>query len=312
MTGAAPAFLFPGQLSEFVGMGTDLIDSEPDARRLLASTAERCGADLERLIREGPLDELRANLPAQAGVYLVSTLAARALERRGLAPPATAGYSLGNYAAMAAAGAISFEEGLEVLIAVWRESEALAIRGGMGAIVGARREAVDEVCESLAARGKSVWIGNVNSSTQFVLTGEASAVREALETLAPRALNVLPLSMTWPIHSALMQPVSDAVAPIVASCRTIRDPRVPYYGPDGRVAATAEDVRRILATEFCHPTLWNATFEALVRDGHRAFLEVGPGDMLTKMARWIDRTAAVQPAGTLPAIDRAVERWRTG
>jgi [acyl-carrier-protein] S-malonyltransferase len=305
----APAFLFPGQLSEFVGMGADIIDSEPGGRELLAATAGRCGVDLERLLRQGPLEDLRQNLPAQAGVYLVSTLAARALQRRGLPAPATAGYSLGNYAAMAAAGAISYEEGLDILIAVWRESESLEIRGGMGAVVGARRETVEEVCGSLRAEGKRVWIGNVNSSTQFVLTGEASAVTRALAALAPRALNVLPLSMTWPIHSELMQPVADAVAPVVAACRSIRDPAVPYYGPDGRIAATAADVRRILATEFCHPTLWNATFEALVGDGHRAFLEVGPGDMLTKMARWIDRSAVCQPAGTLESIEKAVERW---
>jgi [acyl-carrier-protein] S-malonyltransferase len=303
------AFLFPGQLSEFVGMGTDLLGSEPGAEELLRQTADRCGVNLERLIREGPIESLHRNLPAQAGVYLVSTLCARALCRRGIVPAATAGYSLGNYAAMAAAGAISYEEGLEVLIAVWKESEALAIRGAMGAVVGARRDVVDEVCEGLRRAGRRVWIGNVNSTTQFVLTGEAEAVRSALEALAPRALNVLPLPMTWPIHSELMQPVADAVAPVVDACGTIREPRIPYYGPDGRAAASAADVRRILSTEFCHPTLWNATVEALVRDGHRTFLEAGPGDMLTKMARWIDRTVVCQPTGTLPAIEAAVERW---
>ena len=311
MSGPPPAFLFPGQLSESVGMGRDLLESEPGAGELLRATSARCGLDLERLILEGPLEALRENLAAQAGVYLISTLVARALARRGLTPPATAGYSLGNYAAMTAAGAVSYEEGLEVLIAVWRETEALGVHGGMGAVVGARREAVDETCARLRDAGRKVWIGNVNSSTQFVLTGEAEAVRAALEALAPRALSVLPLSMTWPIHSELMQPVADAVAPVVASCRTIRDPRVPYYGPDGRIAATAKDVRRILATEFCHPTLWNATFEALVGDGHHTFLETGPGEMLSKMSRWIDRSALCQPCGTVEAVERAVERWRS-
>jgi [acyl-carrier-protein] S-malonyltransferase len=135
MSAPRPAFLFPGQLSETVGMGRDLLDREPGARDLATQTSARCGLDLERLIREGPIETLRENLPAQAGVYLVSTLASRALARRGVEPPATAGYSLGNYAAMVAAGAISYEEGLEVLVAVWRETEALGIRGAMGAVV---------------------------------------------------------------------------------------------------------------------------------------------------------------------------------
>lgn len=304
MTDGRPAFLFPGQLSESVGMGGDLIDGEPGARELVAWTSGRCGIDLEPLIREGPVETLHENLPAQAGVYLVSTLASRALARRGVQPPATAGYSLGNYGAMVAAGAISYEEALEVLIAVWRETERLGIRGAMGAVVGARREAVDEVCGNLRRSGRLVWIGNVNSSTQFVLTGETGAVPAALEALAPRALSVLPLSMTWPIHSELMQPVADAISPLVAACRTIRDPRVPYYGPDGTRAASGEQVRRILGTEFRHPTLWNATFEALVRDGFHEFLEVGPGEMLSKMARWIDRNAICRRAGTLAEIER--------
>jgi [acyl-carrier-protein] S-malonyltransferase len=299
---AKPAFLFSGQLAESVGMGRDFFESDPGARTLFASTSSRCGIDLERLLFSGPEAALHENLAAQAGVYLVSTLAARALARAGVEPSATAGYSLGNYAAMVAAGAVSYGDALDVLIAVWRETERLGIRGAMGAVVGARREAVDAACEELRARGLPVWIGNVNASTQFVLTGSAAAVAAALESLAPRSLRVLPLGMNWPIHSELMRPVASAIASVVESCRSIREPSIPFYGPDGSRAETAEHIRRYLGTEFLHPTLWNATVEAMIRDGHRAFLEVGPGDMLSKMTRWIDRTVTCQPAGSLTAI----------
>ena len=304
-SGAAPAFLFPGQLAESVGMGRDFYDADPAARELVRQTSEKCGLDLERLLFSGPIEALRENLAAQAGVYLVSTLAARVLAREGVRPAATAGYSLGNYAALVAAGAISFEEGLDVLIAVWRETERLGIRGAMGAVVGARREAVESICDDLRRRGLPVWIGNVNASTQFVLTGTEPAVAAALAELAPRALTVLPLTMNWPIHSELMEPVARAIAPVVAGCRSIRDPIVPFYGPDGRIESTGEGVRRLLGTEFCHPTLWNATVEAMVRDGNRVFLETGPGEMLTKMLRWIDRSVTCRPAGTLEAIAAA-------
>jgi [acyl-carrier-protein] S-malonyltransferase len=300
------AFLFPGQLSEYAGMGRDFYDADPEARALFAATSNLCGRDLERILFSGSPEELHENLNAQAGVYLVSTLACRALARAGIRPAATAGYSLGNYAAFVAAGAVSYEEGLEVLIAVWRETERLGVRGAMGAVVGCRREIVEEVCGELRERGLPVWIGNVNSSTQFVLTGKTAAVRSALEALAPRALSVLPLTMSWPIHSELMEPVGRAVAPVVDGLASVRNPDVPFYGPEGTVASTGEQVRRLLATEFLYPTLWNATFEAMIRDGFRTFLEVGPGEMLGRMSRWIDRSVTVHGAGTLEAIGRTV------
>lgn len=302
---SAVGFVFSGQLAETVGMGRDFFESDPAARELFERTSARCGRDLERILFEGPVEDLHENLAAQAGVYLVSTLAARALEREGVRPVATAGYSLGNYAALVAAGSISYDDALDVLVAVWRETERLGIQGAMGAVVGARRETVEEVCADLRARGRPVWIGNVNASTQFVVTGLPEAVAEALSLLAPRSLTVLPLSMSWPIHSPLMDPVAEAVAPVVAACRTIRAPAVPYYGPDGRLASTAERVRTLLGTEFVHPTLWKETYEAMVADGLRSFVEVGPGDMLSKMARWVDRSTACRPAGSLAAI-RAV------
>lgn len=297
-----PGFLFSGQLAEAVGMGRDFWEAEPEARDLFARTSARCGRDLERILFEGPAEALHENLVAQAGVYLVSTLAARALERQGIRPAATAGYSLGNYAAMVTAQAVSYDDALEVLIAVERETERLGIRGSMGAVVGARREVVDEVCADLTGRGLPVWVGNVNASTQFVLTGRSEGVEEALRLLAPRSLSVLPLSMNWPIHSPLMEPVAKAVAPVVAACGSIRDPAIPYYGPDGRRARTGQHVRELLGTEFVHATLWKDTYEAMVSDGTRTFVEVGPGDMLSKMTRWIDRTTSCRPAGTLAAI----------
>lgn len=297
-------FLFSGQLAETIGMGLDFRESDPEARELFAFTSERSGRDLAKILREGPEEALHENLAAQAGVFLVSTLAARALERAGVRPVATAGYSLGNYAALVASRAISYGDALEVLIAVWRETERLGIRGSMGAVVGARRETVDEVCADLRARGLPVWIGNVNASTQFVLTGGSEAVAEALALLTPKSLTVLPLPMSWPIHSSLMEPVAEAVAPVVAACRSIRDPEIPFYGPDGRRAESGERVRELLGTEFVHPTLWNDTYQAMVSDaGVRSFVEVGPGDILSKMARWIDRGTVCRPAGSLAAIE---------
>jgi [acyl-carrier-protein] S-malonyltransferase len=308
----APAFLFPGQLAEWIGMGRDFHDADPAARELFAMTSDRCGIDLARIMFEGPEQALHDNLAAQASVYHVSTLASRALARAGVGPGATAGYSLGNYAAMVAAGGIDYAEALDVLVAVWRETERRAIRGGMGAIIGARREAVETACLALRERGLAVWIGNVNASTQFVLTGTPEGVGAALEELKPRALSVLPLTMSWPIHSELMRPVADAIAPPVASLSTIRDPDVPYYGPEGTAVRSGSEIRRLLGSAFCFPTLWKDTFEAMVADSFRLYLEVGPGEMLSKMVRWIDRTTRCHPAGSVATIRGAVDIVRGG
>jgi [acyl-carrier-protein] S-malonyltransferase len=288
-------------------MGRDFFDADAQARSLLDRTSDRCGRDLARLMFEGPAEALGENLAAQAAVFLVSTLAARALVAAGVRPSAAAGYSLGNYAAIVACGAISYEEALDVLIAVWRETEARKIRGAMGAVIGARREAVEAVCESLRRSRRPVWIGNVNASTQFVLTGTPEGVASALDELGPRALSVLPLKMSWPIHSERMRPVADAIAPLIARLSTLRDPAVPYYGPEGHVVKSGEEVRRILGTAFCFPTLWKDAFESMVADGHRLLFEVGPGEMLCRMARWIDRSAHCHPAGTTAAVRAAVD-----
>jgi [acyl-carrier-protein] S-malonyltransferase len=299
------AFLFPGQLSEWIGMGRDFYAADPDARELFERTSRRTARDLPRILFEGPEEDLHESLAAQAGVYLVSTLAARELAREGVQPSAAAGYSLGNYAAMVASGAISYDDALEVLVAVWEHTERLGIRGSMGAVIGARREAVEEVCERLRARSLGVWIGNVNASTQFVLTGDEAAVTAALDELRPRSLSVLSLGMRWPIHSERMRPVAEAIAPLVASLESIRAPRVPYYGPEGVRVETADDIRRHLGEAFCFPTLWKDAFEAMVAAGHRLFLEAGPGEMLSRMARWIDRGARCHPSGRLEEIAAA-------
>ena len=252
-------------------MGRDFFDADPRRARLFAL---HLGA-----LRPGPASASSSkarrrrcgeNLAAQASVYLVSTLASRELSgSRGVEPAATAGYSLGNYAAMVAAGAISYEEALDVLVAVWRETERLGIRGAMGAVIGARREAVEAECAAPArarARGLDRQRQRVDAVRPDGHRPRASAA--ALEALGPRALSVLPLT------DELADPQRAHAsgrrrhrADDRRALRPIRDPDVPYYGPEGRAVDGGEEVRRLLGTAFCFPTLWKDTFEA--HDGGR-------------------------------------------
>ena len=306
------AFLFPGQLSEWVGMGRDFLRLRPRRRAaLFALTSERCGRDLARLIFEGPEEALHENLAAQAGVYLVSTLAARALERAG-GPPERDGRATASATTPRwwRPGAIDYEEALDVLVAVWRETERLGIRGAMARrdrrAPGGRRRGAALAC---ASRGAQVWIGNVNASTQFVLTGAAEGVAAALEELRPAG----------PLGPAADDELADPQRahasgrggdrapdrgapddPRTRACRTT--------APRAARSAAAEDVRRLLGTAFCFPTLWKETFEAMVADGHRLFLEAGPGrDALEDGRAGSTVRRAVVRRGTVEAIRAAVD-----
>ena len=298
------AFLFPGQVSEAVGMGKDFYEASAEARELFARASERCGEDLASALFEGPESRLRENRISQPGVFLVSILAHRELLARGIAPAAAAGYSLGNYAALVAAGAVSFEEALAVLLAVLEESDRRGIRGAMGAVIGVPVDAVEAVCAEQRRQGRLVWIGNVNASTQLVLTGSREGVEAALQALAPKALKAVGLPMTWPIHSPLMDPITEAVAPVVARCATLAAPRIPLYAGHcaGRVRR-AEDVADLLVRQVALPSRWKETVEAMFADGHSEFLEVGPGETLTKMLRWIVREGKCRVAGSRAAMD---------
>ncbi len=283
-------------------MGADFFAASADARDLLARTSARCGVDLAAALADPA--RVGDNRIAQAGVFLVSVLAARELFRRGAVPAAIAGYSLGNYAALVAAGAVSYDDALAVLLAVFETVDRLGIHGAMAAVIGVPAAAVEEVCEALRGRGAPVWIGNANAATQLVLTGSEAGIDGALAELSPRALKAIRLPMTWPIHSALMEPVARAVRPVVERCASIAAPRFPLYaGHRAERIETADAVADLLARQIALPSRWKETVESMFAAGHRDFLEVGPGETLSRMLRWIVREGRCRPAGTLAAIE---------
>ncbi len=303
---SSPAFLFSGQLAEFSGMGKDFYDASPEASALFEHTSERCGVDLADSLFRGTEEQWRDNRVAQPAVFLVSVLSSRELTRRGVTPAAAAGYSLGNYAALVAAGAVSFDDALTVLLAVLEESDRLGIRGAMGAVIGLTAADVEEECSRLRSEGRPVWIGNVNAASQLVLTGTDEGVDAAIHDLAPRALKAMRLPMSWPIHSPLMDEVCRRVAPVVARCASIRVPELPFYaGHTAARVSTREGVAELLGRQAALPSRWKETVERMFADGHRNFLEVGPGETLSRMIRWIVRDASCRPAGSIAAIDGA-------
>ncbi|MGH9441390.1 MAG: ACP S-malonyltransferase [Thermoanaerobaculia bacterium] len=302
-----PAFLFAGQLAESSGMGRDFYDALPEARELFDRTSEACGVDLASALFEGTEAVWRQNRVAQPAVFLVSVLANRELSRRGITPSAIAGYSLGNYAALVAARAVSFDDALKVLLAVLDESDRLGIRGAMGAVIGLSIADVEGECARARSEGLSVWIGNVNAATQLVLTGSEDGVDSVLAAVSARSMKAVRLPMSWPIHSPLMEEVCRRIAPVVARCESVRSPEVAFYaGHTSSRVQTREEMADLLVRQASLPSRWKETVEAMVHDGRREFIEVGPGETLSRMLRWIARDASCRPAGTLAGIEAIV------
>ncbi len=216
-------------------MGRDFYESDPAARALFDLTSERCGRDLRAAGLRGAGGVSRRK-PRGAGerVPRLDAGVARSRAARACEPSATAGYSLGNYAAMVAAGAISYEEALDVLVAVWRETERLGIRGGDGRrrrrAPGSRRSGVRG-----AARPRPPGLDRQRQRVDAVRPDRVGrrAWRRLWRPSGPGRSRCFPLSMSWPIHSELMRPVAEAIAPMIASLRTIRDPDVPVLRPGG-------------------------------------------------------------------------------
>lgn len=278
------AFLFPGQGSQAVGMGRDFHDRSEAARALVASADRILGYPLSRLCFEGPEEELRLTQNTQPALLLVSTLAARALDRD---PDIAAGHSLGEYSALVAAGALGFEDALLLVHKRGRYmQEAVPVgEGAMAAVLGLGPDAVRDGLARVPGGG--VEVANWNSPEQVVISGRAAAVDSALQILnAPRAVR-LPVSA--PFHSSLMAGAEERLAADL-DATAFRDPRFPVVtNVDARPIRTGAEARDALKRQVSRPVLWTLSMEALRAEGVDRFVEVGPGRVLTTLIKRIAR-----------------------
>lgn len=312
------AFVFPGQGSQEVGMGQALADAFPVARAVFDEVDDALGEKLSALMRDGPQDELTLTQNAQPALMAVSMAVARVLESElgvTVKQHATfvAGHSLGEYSALAAAGAFSIADAAKLL-----RTRGLAMQaavpvgeGAMAALLGVGLDVAKTVAEAAVREGEVLQIANDNEPTQVVLSGSKSAVDRIQEIGKEHGVRrAIPLPVSAPFHCALMQPAADIMAEALANT-TVNAPVVPVVanvtaGP----LSDPEEIKARLVEQVTGTVRWRECVLAMTGAGVTNFYELGCGKVLSGLARRIEKTVAAQPVGTpddLKAVGEALK-----
>lgn len=282
------AFLFPGQGSQAVGMGRAWAEARPDLMTAFDEAAALLGYDLRQVCWEGPAERLNQTEYTQPALLVTSIIALRALNAT-IRPSAVAGHSVGEYSAIVAAGGLSFAEAIR-LVNKRAHYMAEAVSPGSGlvaAILGLPTEVVIEACRAAESVGV-VSAANFNAPGQVVIAGEKAAVERAMALArAQGCRRIIPLPVSVPVHSSLMQAAADRLAPHVQAV-PLRDLTVPLFNNvEAQPLVHAEDVRRSLIRQLPSSVLWEQTIRAMWKRGIRTFIEIGPGTVLTGLAKRI-------------------------
>jgi [acyl-carrier-protein] S-malonyltransferase len=302
------AFVFPGQGAQSVGMGRAFHDASPAARAVFEEANEALGFDLTRLIFEGPESDLALTANTQPAVLTASVAIAAAAAERGLAPGIAAGHSLGEYSALVVAGALAFGDAVRLVRRRGQfMQEAVPVgTGAMAAIMGLDLPAVEALCGQ-AARGEVVEVANINSPQQIVIAGHRAAVERAVALAAEhggRKSVMLPVSA--PFHCSLMAPAAARLA-VELEPIPVAAPRVPVVrNVDGGVTRDPAQVKPALLRQVASPVRWTACVERLAAEGATAFVEAGPGRVLTALVKRIVDGGRGLALEDLPGLDRAV------
>jgi [acyl-carrier-protein] S-malonyltransferase len=302
------AFLFPGQGSQYVGMGQDLSEAYPEARATFDQADKVLGFALSDLCFNGPEEALNDTINTQPAIFVISVASLRALESSRLqAPSFVAGHSLGEYSALVAAGAMDFAAGLQLVRERGRLMKEAGERspGGMAAVLGLETEVVDQVCrQAREETGGIIQVANYNSPGQIVISGDFRARDVAIELAkAEGAKRVVPLAVSIAAHSPLMECITDEFRQAVEATE-FRMPTVPVVANvSAAPLESVQTIREELVQQLTSPVRWVESVRYMIGQGVTEFVEIGPKDVLKKLMRRIDKSVQATSVGDVTAAD---------
>jgi len=305
------AFVFPGQGAQAVGMGKDALHI-PAVKALFEGADEAVGYALSDIVFEGPEEALKSTANTQPALLTTSLAYLEAFREAGgakLAPDYVAGHSLGEWTALAAAGALTPAAAAKLvhLRGRFMEEAVPGGRGAMAAVLGAEREALRALCETVSAEAGRVELANVNCPGQIVVSG----TREGVDAVVQRgkeagAKRVIPLEVSGPFHSSLMQPAADRLEALLRET-PLAAPAVPLVANvTADVASDPEAIRSLLVRQVCAPVLWEDSVQRLVALGVDTFVEFGPGAVLSGLIKKINKDARIVTVNSAEAAAAAV------
>jgi [acyl-carrier-protein] S-malonyltransferase len=304
------AFVFPGQASQYPGMGKELAEKYPAAKAVFNEADKALGFSISRMCFEGTEEDLKLTANTQPAILTCSVALYRVLEEKGLTPDFVAGHSLGEYSALVAAGALKFADAVRLVRkrGTYMQDAVPAGVGAMAAIMGLSPAVVADACKR-AAEGEICSAANLNSPEQTVISGHAGAVKRAVEIASQLgAKRAVVLAVSAPFHSALMMPAQERLEKELkpAEFAALRMPLVTNVDAD--TIETGDEAREALVRQVTMPVRWEESVRLLIDEGVNTFVEVGPGRVLTGLLRQIERSVATLNVEDEKSLSATVEK----
>jgi len=307
------AFVFPGQGSQKVGMGKDLIEKYTEAKFLLEkanSILKEDKVDISKLCFQGPEEELKNTANAQPAILIISVILFRLIQKYNIKPTVVAGHSLGEYSALVASSSIKFEDAVKLVRkrGEYMQNATPIGTGSMLAIIGLKEVEVIKLCQEVADLG-IVEIANYNSPTQIVVSGEIKPLKKLIEIAKARgARKVIPLKVSAPFHSSLMELAKNKLANYLQNI-DIRDPEIPLIcNVNADYVRNREEVKSALIEQMTHPVKWVDIIKKMNLEGINYFIELGPGKVLGGLIKQILPQAKIFNVFDSISLEEVVEK----